>query len=475
MIAGILIILHFSLFFLVSHLLRATGLAFASVDDFPRLTLAMGWGLDPFFDPGDGFWLPLYFCIYGSWYKLAGNLMDIYWFVPLSVLLISVSIVMIQLAAQSIINSSGKIQPGRIALFSAITLLLAFSIPFLCRLTGGGLSEIPVLFFLGMYICLLIRLSHKPGIWSSLLCLVPLACLQMLRYEYWLLAPLLWIASLVMLRRAGRTIIWQNMILVAGLCCLSTFPLTWLTMNHVSGRPAFHFIQQAHQSFYVNSNLPDEGIAWRLAYVCTLVMREGWLILLFGCIGVRNLFHLVPVRIITVIAIINWLMVIYHAFGPSVGTVTFERHLMAPLIITMPLAVPGLIMTLDQFRRNKQAAGTLLLPLLFIMQFCYNTNRRWGGSIFNQYVTGDVEWLYNQARNHDHDIVIEDPEKFDATLHVLKVYCGLNRVKIASWYDQVHPEPGRFLYLSPTHSLLDHEPERRVFNWHCYRLTRMPP
>ncbi len=464
------------LFFLLSVYLRTAGLAFASEDDFPRLTMAMGWGLNPFFDPGDGSWLPLYFLIYGSWFIIAGDLLETHWFSPLSVLMITASIVIILVATRMAFISSRILSIARERTWTITGLIFSLSVPILCRMTVSGLSEIPVVFFNSVHILLVVRLVITPGSHIALACLIPLTCLQMLRYEYWLLSPLYWASTLIMLRLAGINLTGKHRILIAGLFFLSVFPLVWMFTNYFRHGDAIQFIRNARESFSINSGLPYWGIIPRISLVCWSVLREGWLIIFFGAIGAWKLFHSTPIRILTIHAAIHWLLLISHAFTASVGTVTFERLILPPLIVTFPLCLAGFLTTLDHVRKTQKVLGIALLSILFTLQFTCVFQRRWGGPIFNEYVTRDMEWLQDQARNHGYDIIIDDPKMFGGTLHAAKVYCGVERIKIAYWWEPGQPpEFGKYLYLSPTPSLHGHTPQRRLFNWYCYSLGRMPP
>lgn len=440
---------------------RAT-LFFSSLDDFPRLVLAMQWADDPFFAVEDVYWLPLPVWLQGLWYRFAGAGIGLYWHVPLSIALISLAGFFSCLAAIRLTPIDARRDRSGFWWIALLTLILPLLAPFNWRLATSGLSEPIDLLLQALAICGLIA-ALKTAQWATWIRLgIVLILWQMTRYEAIVLGYLIWtLATLgspfAPLRNSLKR---RGLILLAGWAGLALFPATWLLLNYLEHGEAFHFMGRAREQ--ANAALMSMAPLARLGWLGELSWISGkWLMLLTG-LGIVAGFRDRSARWLTGFWAACVLLFFWTGWNKTLGVIAPQRFVLNYLWAGLPLAALGYWFWIELIRERVRAGGLLrvlqALPILIMggyLGFAIPQWKEgsWGGEYLNPGHVRQLESFAQLIDREDYLAVVEDMGAFgERDLNILRYNVGPSRIVLEAWL--IDP-PETYLYFpsEPSESL----------------------
>lgn len=311
-----------------------------------------------FFNKYGGTWLPLY----SSLMILISSYFNDPWFTPRAVTLV------ISLASVLVMYffSAAFTQDKKAALISAAIFLF---LPIRIFLSTQTLTEPVFIFFL--IFSLFFIAEKKPRWWQLMLSLLLLNLAHGIRYESWLLLPLIWLFIIL------KPLKFKNKLSYIILSLI--FPMCWIYLNHKHFGSAWAFFQIKHevaqrQIIPQYFNLKLSWLAWQKKLLPLfpkffLIISSLSLIKLFKQKNLKQLFlHLLPIYL--------YILLIVQVYF---GTMEWfpHRYLLIPLAFFTPLMAQGFIFIFDKFKTllNKFSSRKLLplfeLSLMIITGIVY--------------------------------------------------------------------------------------------------------
>ena len=425
----------------------AQGLRFGSSDDFPRLVLSMGWADKPYFAPGDSYWLPLSFYVYGIGFKALGGLVGLSWHVPVSAFLMALASWLLMLATREA-SPDQKCQ-AQLGYMPWILLPLALTIRVNWRLAASGLSEPVYLACQSLLLWGLARRWRRGSRAGTVTILLGAVGCQMTRYEAWPMLLCWWLVAWIgpfappASARPVRRTEW-----IAGLCVLALFPLAWMAENELhQGHALNFFLHASEMARRDQSGLLDIGPFMRILQFAGLALDQGGPILLAvawgGWVVRRNLFGRAFVLYVA-FALTFYLLPALSAAN-SVGAARPERFCLGLLWSALPLAVWAFRDWLVRLRRP------WWIPVLVFLLLVYTTDRslrtNWGGPVLEAKTNWQLEKIARLTHTGNYKAVMDDALAGDG-LNVLRVYAGLDRTLLRGWLPADRPVDGKYIYFT---------------------------
>lgn len=463
------------------------GYPVASLDDFPRLVLAMKWARESTFAVSDAYWLPLPIWIYGLWYKFAGDWMSYLWHIPVSAAAMAGATACVGWTATLLAAPEpGKNEGSRSRFLpGAIAVALVLTVPSNWRMSATGLSEPIFFFFQSAALLSLVSAVRRPGPAPTIALLVCCVALSMTRYEGIPIAGVIWSVGILGAAKPakgpGKVKLW-----LAGAAVLAVFPVVWMAINHQVHGDALRFLDAAKLKASEAELIAGRSIFYRLGLLGELAIRQGWVVLIPAMAGSILAFrNSTLARGIALCWIAGAAIYFQAAVSNTIGAIWLERFCLGMLWAAVPLAaatLSGLVdRTVQWFYRDTSPAkqipiapvAMLLLLAAIGFQVSHRNPNNWGGWAPEENEMEICRGLASMARKEQYTAVLREPFS-EESINLLRVFMKPENVRLEKWYPEEPITQGKFLLFVPKGKLPGYPPAGELFGQEYYEVIAIP-